>query len=431
MSNIKLDLQILDAITIDVEPAIESANQGAGQGDEVWRHLWLDPMRSQHVDQITSIVDELKPNCKNVLVLGIGGSAIGTKALHAALSVDWALDQTLDSAIDSGIDKTSSNQSNPALFVLDNIDPHTVRQTIAIIKDRDHSLQNTVVVVVSKSGNTAEILALCMVALCELPSATYIAITGDQGALYRFASEKGWRILPVPEGVGGRFSVLSPVGLFPAAMCGIDIEQLLEGAQSMDERCRQMEDNPAAKLASALVTSMQAGRGIHVMMSYTDRLLPMTHWFVQLWAESLGKQSSLGERIGATPIAAVGASDQHSMLQLWREGPLDKVIGFVEVSSVDDIELGETTIDSEFDWLCSQTLGSLLHAELNATRASIHEAGQSTWTLTLPTLNAHHVGQFIALWQITVAMSGRLLDINPYDQAGVELGKKLTREAFE
>ena len=192
-----------------------------------------------------------------------------------------------------------------------------------------------------------------------------------------------------------------------------------------------MEDSPAAKLASALVTSMQAGRGTHVMMSYADRLLPMTHWFVQLWAESLGKQSSSGERIGATPIAAVGASDQHSMLQLWREGPLDKVIGFVEIASVDDIDLGETTIDSEFDWLCSQTLGSLLHAELNATRASMQDAGQSTWTLTLPTLNAYHVGQFIALWQITVAISGRLLDINPYDQAGVDLGKKLTREAFE
>jgi len=386
---------------------IESANAGIGKGDERWRALWQDPMQKEHLHQIESLVSSLQP-CTNVVVIGIGGSSLGTKALHSALCCG----------------------ESTRLFVLDNIDPQTFQHTIQQIGSSDPSQLRTVVIVVSKSGETAEINALYMAVVNALPNATYVAITGGQGALRECAIEKSWATLPVPDGVGGRFSVLSPVGLFPAAMCGIDIRGLLDGARVMDERCMKMKNNPAAELASGLVGAMRAGQNIHVMMPYCDRLNQFSHWYVQLWAESLGKVDAQGNRVGPTPVAAIGATDQHSMLQLWREGPADKVIGFIDIASSVEIPLGENTLGESQSWLSGQTLRRLLQAEMQATQRAVHDAGQSTWKMTFPELNAFYVGQFIALWQDTVAIAGRLMNINPYDQPGVELGKRLTKDSF-
>ena len=409
MDLIKLDIHIPFEVMLDVTPSIVDATNNAGQGDERWRMLWHDPMRTQHLDEINRLVDSLKPDCTNLLLLGIGGSALGSKALHAALAV-----QSIDS---------------PNFFVLDNIDPHTVHGTIKCIEIHDPTFAHTVVVVVSKSGETAEISALSMVIKNAMPNATFVAITGETGTLKRIASQHNWDTLPIPEGVGGRFSVLSPVGLFPAAMCGIDVDGLLDGAAFMDEQCKQEANNPAADLASMLVTAISAHRSVHVMMPYCDRLNQFAHWYVQLWAESLGKQNATGERVGPTPVAAIGVTDQHSMLQLWRDGPKDKVIGFVSVQDDQDIKLGPT-LDASQDWLEGQSLLSLRNAEMDATRGSMHDANQATWQLTLDTLDVHTIGQFIALWQDTVAIAGRLLDINPYNQPGVELSKKLTRDTL-
>lgn len=407
MDLINLTLNIQDKSALDVQSCIAAANDGAGVGDERWRSLWREPMISEHIQSVQELSDSLISSCLNVLVIGIGGSALGAKALHGALA-----------------------EETPNFFVLDNVDPHTVQQTIQSIKNIDPSLANTVVVVISKSGETAEVAALCMVAEQQLPAATFVAITGKTGSLRDHATKQSWSILLVPDGVGGRFSVLSPVGLFPAALCGIDILKLLDGAQSMDDQCAKLENNPAANLAHGLVSSMKANRNIHVMMTYCDRLSHLAQWYVQLWAESLGKMDGNSKRVGPTPIAAIGATDQHSMLQLWREGPADKVIGFVRVLETQDVQLGSKTHGEEQAWLRGQTMGSLLLAEQQATEKSMHDVGQSTWTLTLPRIDAYTIGQFIALWQATVAIAGRLLDINPYDQQGVEHSKQLTREAF-
>ncbi len=391
----------------NVEECIGSANENAGKGDERWRHLWHDPMQQEHLQSIEKLAASLQP-CKNVLVLGIGGSALGTRALHAGLCPDDA----------------------PHLYVLDNVDPSTFQKTIEQIKVSDPTLSETVVVVISKSGETAEIIALYMAVASALPEANYVAITGQHGALKEYAEKHDWQILPVPDGVGGRFSVLSPVGLLPAALCAIDIRALLEGARTMDELCMQLQNNPAAELASGLISAMKAGHFIHVMMPYCDRLSQFAHWYVQLWAESLGKIDSNGNRVGATPVVAAGSTDQHSMLQLWREGPADKVIGFVNVESTVDIPLGDNAFGNSHSWLCGQSLGSLLRAEQGATEQAIMDAGQASWTLTLPELSPFHIGQFITLWLVTVAIAGRLLELNPYDQPGVELGKQLTKDAF-
>ena len=394
--------------TKDVTSAIEQANEGIGIGDETWRSLWNEPMRTTHISSVMDLTNELTPHCKNFLLLGIGGSALGARALHCALGND-----------------------SIHFFVLDTIDPCTVQQTVNAIRRTDPSFEQTVIAVISKSGETAEISSLLMVAMREMPNATYVAITGKSGTLREYANEKQWATLPVPDGVGGRFSVLSPVGLFPAAMCGIDIVALLDGAKEMDVTCQQTRDNPAADLASGLVGAMDNGKSMHVMMPYCDRLVQFAHWYVQLWAESLGKIDQNGNRVGPTPIAAVGATDQHSMLQLWREGPADKVIGFVTVEETTLIALGETPISQSQRWLCGQTLDSLLKAQQEATQRAVQDAHQATWTMTLKSVNPHVIGQFIALWQATVAIAGRLLLVDPYNQPGVELGKVLTRETLE
>jgi len=409
MDQIKLDLHIPFDVTLDVEPSIIDATNNAGHGDERWRLLWHDPMRSQHLDDTKEVVESLQENCRNLLLIGIGGSSLGAKALHNALAIQ--------------------SDDVPNFFVLDTIDPHTVLGTIECIRSDDPSFEQTVVVVVSKSGETAEISALSMVIKSAMPNATFVAVTGESGTLRRIATQNNWKSLPIPEGVGGRFSVLSPVGLFPAAMCGIDIDALLRGAALMDERCKQTTDNPAADLASMLVSAMHEQRLVHVMMPYCDRLVQFSHWYVQLWAESLGKQNTDGVRVGPTPVAAIGVTDQHSMLQLWRDGPTDKVIGFVSVEETQDINL-DTSLDDSQDWLLGHSLQSLRNAEMLATRTSLHDANQATWSLTFNTLDAHSIGQFIALWQDAVAIAGRLLEINPYDQPGVELGKKLTRDSL-
>ena len=407
MTSIDIQLNISLKQTPDVAPAIKAANNGIGVGDERWRTLWHEPMQGKHIESVLALTNKLKTSCVNFLLLGIGGSALGAKALHASLGED-----------------------SPNFFILDNIDPHTVARTLESIKEHDPTFEHTVVAVVSKSGETAEITSLLMVTERAMPNATYVAITGATGTLHDYATAKQWAILPVPDGVGGRFSVLSPVGLFPAAMCGIDIEALLAGARSMDDRCKKFEHNPAAHLAGGLVGAMREGKASHVMMPYCDRLVQFAHWYVQLWAESLGKINNDGVRVGPTPIAAVGATDQHSMVQLWREGPTDKVIGFVNVAEVESVPLGDTSISTSQDWLCGETLGSLLHAQQQATEHAMQEAGQATWTITLARLDAFALGEFIALWQAAVAIAGRLLDVNPYNQPGVELGKKLTRDAI-
>ena len=353
------------------------------------------------------MADIVKQNCVNFLVLGIGGSALGAKALHSALG---------------------NNTKN--FFVLDNIDPYTVQRTIDAISASDPTFEQTVVAVISKSGETAEITALLMIIEQSMKNATFIAITGANGTLRDYATTKGWPTLPVPEGVGGRFSVLSPVGLFPAAMCDINLVALLDGAKDMDEQCKQEKNNPAGRLAAGLVGAMQEGKPLHVMMPYCDRMVQFAHWYVQLWAESLGKMNKEGIRIGPTPIAAIGATDQHSMLQLWREGPDDKVIGFVTVKETQQIRLGNDVVSTSQEWLCGQTLDALLTAQQRATENAVQDAQQATWTMTLDRIDAYAIGQFIALWQAAVAIAGRLLDVNPYDQPGVELGKKLTRNSF-
>ena len=415
MDMITLTLGALPKTQLEVGACLKHS-QGV---DERWRDLWNGSLRSDTEQHVHSLVNKLRPTCRNLIVIGIGGSSLGLKAIHhALLGRNWNL-------------VPHDQRDGPCLFVLDNVDPTTIASTYSIVKLNDPTLEHTVVCVISKSGETVEIAANLMLAVQQLQQATFVAITGKTGSLRNYAEEKGWDTLLVPDGVGGRFSVLSAVGLFPAAMCGVNIAEILDGAHAMALTCHTADENLAASLAAFLIGHTLEQRPIQIMMPYCDSLDNLAHWWVQLWAESLGKINKNNVRVGPTPIVAIGATDQHSVLQLWREGPTDKVIGFVGIEKGEDLDLGTEAISDTISWLCGKTIREVLHAEQHATTQAVSAADQPTWTLTIPHVDAGTIGQFFALWEITTAIAGRLLQVNPYDQPGVELGKQLTVEKLQ
>lgn len=406
--------------------------QSRGKGWERWRELPHGQFRAEHVSAVKGAVEKCRartPAFENLVVLGIGGSALGNIALQAALRpAVWNL---LDSEARSG---------RPRVFVLDNVDPQFVHQYLDVCA-RQGGLERTLFNVISKSGETAETAAQFMVIRDMLKRAFgdrhrehIIAVTDPKaGTMRQICDREGYTTLPVPEGVGGRFSVLSPVGLFSAAMAGIDIDALLDGAASMDERCSQedMLKNPAALLAYLLIELGDAkGKANHVMMPYSNALYLMADWFRQLWAESLGKQTDLaGNTVyaGYTPIKALGATDQHSQVQLYREGPNDKVFMFLEVERFDtDVRIPEGLGVDALRYLEGKSLANLLNAEKRATEYAMVESQRPNLTIRFPTIDAHHIGQFIYLWEVVTAYAGLMLNIDAYDQPAVETGKLAT-----
>jgi glucose-6-phosphate isomerase len=261
----------------------------------------------------------------------------------------------------------------------------------------------------------------------------------------QIVNDEGFRDLPIPAGVGGRFSVLTPVGLFPAAAAGIDVEELLAGAAAMDERCRAASDplaDPALALAAVLwLLATRRRKSIVVLMAYSERLAATSDWFCQLWAESLGKAVDLAGRTvewGQTPVRALGAADQHSQLQLYADGPRDKVVLFLRVEDHEaSVDIPATYQDLEsVGYLGGRSLGELLNAEQRATELALAKRGRPSATLTLPAVNGFTLGQLLYLFQVAVVATGALAGVDPFGQPGVEEGKRLTyglmgRSGFE
>ena len=373
----------------------------------------------------------------HVLVLGIGGSALGTKALLNALRPP-AWNELDDEA----------REFFPRLTVLENVDPTSVAAALDRIDPR-----RVLVNVISKSGGTAETMAQYLVVRAWLEQALgpaayrHLVFTTDpsRGALRELAQRDHIATLDVPPDVGGRFSVLSPVGLLPAALVGIDIEGLLGGARVALERADtdDLMQNPAA-LYAALHHEADTRHGgrIHVLMPYTDRLRELAEWYRQLWAESLGKRVDREGRTvhaGPTPVGAVGATDQHSQVQLFMEGPFDKVITFitvkdygVEVKIPAPGSVGGSLPDLPPDlaYLPGHTLGELLQAEYGATSSALTQMGRMNCTLSLPDLSTGTVGETLMFFQLATGYAGVWYGIDPFDQPGVELGKRLTYAAM-
>ncbi len=401
-----------------------------GTGWERWRDLPTDPVRDAHVRAVRDITEKLAGKFDNMLVLGIGGSALGNAALHGALNPP-----TYNLL-------PASARPGPRLFILDNVDPTHVAATLDYLRDHAGGLERTLVNVVSKSGETAETAAQFLVLQRMLKDAigdkqhadNIVAITDPaQGTMRSICDAEGYQTLPVPDGVGGRFSVLSPVGLFSAAMCGINIESLLDGAARMDARCsnESLATNPAAMLATLLVRLAQENdKTNHVLMPYSNAMSLFADWYRQLWAESLGKRFDTSNNeifAGFTPVKALGATDQHSQIQLYREGPNDKAIGFIDITThAHDVPIPTGAGVEALSYLEGSSLGALLAAEKRATVFALLESQRPNYTITMPALDAAHVGEFIQLWQVATAYAGRMLNVDAYDQPAVETGKKAT-----
>ena len=385
------------------------------------------PYAEATVDRVVELADGFAQWFEDVVVLGIGGSGLGATALkEALLGPFW------------NAHSAEQRDHFPRLHVVDNPDPHTFA---ALLDELDPA--RTMFNVVSKSGATAETMAQYLVARGWIESTVdadkargHFLFTTDpsSGVLRQIGEAEDIPMLPVPPNVGGRFSVLSPVGLLPAAVCGVDPRALLAGAAAMDERCRtdELSRNPAGMLAVLLhAADTEAGRPIHVMMPYADRLRPVGLWFQQLWAESLGKAVDLSGRrrpVGPTPLAALGATDQHSLLQLLMEGPHDKVVLFVGVEDVGvDVPIPPRHPGiPALAYLGGHTLGHLLDVERSATAEALRREGRPNATFVLPRVDAHALGELLMLLQIATVYAGALYAVNPLDQPGVELGKRLT-----
>ena len=374
-------------------------------------------------EELRRFADGVGQAFSDVVVLGIGGSALGAVALRSALrSTAW-------NAMDD-----EARDYFPRLHVLDNVDPTTMASLLERIE-----LGRTLFVVISKSGGTAETMAQYLIVrhrleqtLGERFSRHLVFITDpERGALRAIARAEKIVSLNVPPNVGGRFSVLSPVGLLPAALIGIDVPALLAGARDMVERCAAdvLERNPAGVYATLQwLADTQLGLRTHVLMPYSDPLRDFSAWFVQLWAESLGKTRPDGAAVGPTPIAAVGATDQHSQVQLFMEGTRDKTITFIAVDSLErDLEIPRLHADMpDLAYLGGHTLGALLDSERRATAGALAKRGRPNLTIAVPRLDAAHLGELIMFFELATVYAGALYGVNPLDQPGVELGKRFT-----
>ena len=374
------------------------------------------------------MADAFARRCDALVVIGIGGSALGAAALRdALLSPSW---NELDAA---------ARGHAPGLHILDNPDPDTVSALLARLNPA-----RTLFNVVSKSGTTTETMSLFLVAWRWLEDTLgagkaktrFLFTTSPaRGTLRQLATRRDIPTLPIPDAVGGRFSVLSPAGLLPAAAAGIDIEAVLAGADAMAHRCSSpdLAHNPAGTLATLLhAADTEMGASVQVFMPYSDRLRGFAYWVRQLWAESLGKAlDRAGRRVetGPTPLPAFGAADQHSILQLLMEGPRDKVVVFLgREAPGEDVAIPTPFPDTPgLAYLGGHTLSGLLDLERRATAEALRRAGRMNMTVMVDRVDAHSAGALFMLFQIAVVYAGALYGVDPLDQPGVELGKTLTR----
>ncbi len=413
--------QEIDGLGPEVEAGIQALK--SRRGEMTWRDLPYT--QAGTVEEIRKFAGAARKRFANFVVLGIGGSALGPMAVHQALNHPQYNELTRD------------KRGGPRFYVLDNVDPERFAALLDVIKPEE-----TLFNVITKSGSTSETMAQFMIirsvlrrVLGERYKEHLVATTDrEKGNLVNISRAEGYHLFFVPVGVGGRFSELSPVGLLPAAMGGIDIGGLLAGAAYMDKWIGESEsitDNPAYLRAVLHYLAMKRGKNISVMMPYAEGLKLFADWYAQLWAESLGKRFNFKQEevfAGQTPVKALGVTDQHSQVQLYTEGPFDKVINFLAVDRFRQevvIPRDLTEIPS-VAFLGGHTLNELMEAERQATEYALYKALRMNTTVFLPEINEFSIGQLIYMLEVETAFIGELLGINAFDQPGVEEGKNAT-----
>ena len=391
------------------EHTLEQLNGVVGQAHERIQHgransehgyTALSLPDTVNLDQIRSALSRFE-SPQAIVVIGIGGSALGAATLVDALG----------------------GEDDPPVHVLDNVDPDSIQSTLSQLP-----LQETVVTVISRSGQTAETLSNFLVVREAMKMADIdwtqqtLVITGESGNLSDLATQYSLPQLSVPDGVPGRFSVLSAVGLTIAAFLDIDVDAVVKGAADGEaDLSGSIFETPGYAYGAVAHALNQRGAKINVMMPYAERLETFGEWFRQLWAESLAKDG-----VGQTPATALGATDQHSQLQLYRAGPPDKLVTLVRPATRDDIDIPETAL-AGLGYLNGESLGSLLDAEFEATEASLFAADVPAIRIEIDALDPHSLGRLLYEMEAACILFGELANISTFTQPAVEWGKRATR----
>lgn len=355
------------------------------------------------IDEILEYEKSLN-EIKNVVLVGIGGSSLGVKALKQMLS-----------------DKPHKRE----LFFLDNVDESSFKSVINSV-----NFSQTLFIISSKSGTTIETISIfkCLLGLYKPNklSENFLIITDPATPLENFAKENGVKFFNIPKNVGGRFSVLSAIGLVPLALCGYDILALLDGASAAKKH--YIDENNKELIAKAYHYATHRSADINVIFSYCDRLASFNEWYVQLWAESLGKKRGY-KRIGRTPVGLIGSRDQHSFLQLIMDGVKDKTITFIKITGENEVKIPNLSLKGieSCDFVNSLGLNELLNHQCDATAMALVQEGLSVDVLEISELNEFSVGYLIYYYELLTSAVGIMLGINTYDQPGVEIGKRILK----
>ncbi len=390
---------------------------------------WLQWMNLAYTEETVWYVKEyasmVEGRFDNILVLGIGGSALGGLAMtEALLKPYWNF-------------LTEEQRENyPRIFFLDNIDPDSVRGLLDVL-----DLKKTLVNVITKSGSTVETMAQYMIVKDILEQElgddyrkNIVATTDKQtGILRQLADQEGYKTFVIPDDVGGRFSVFTAVGLLPLALVGIDIDEVISGLKDIDAELQNTDIDSNIAAQNALIhylSDTQKGKKISVMMPYSSRLCYIPDWYIHLWAESLGKcVDNDGNLIhsGQTPLKAIGATDQYSQMQLYNEGPNDKIINFIRVEEFDNnLEIPKIFEYTGIGYLGGKTVNNLLDAEADSTRVTLSDNSRPTVLFTLPKIDGYHLAQLLYVLEMQTAIAGALYNINTFNQEGVEQAKNYT-----
>ena len=356
----------------------------------------------------------------DLIVLGIGGSSLGGLAIITALQHPY---RALQGATGQGM----------RVHFVENVDGDSIAALLEVLDP-----QRTLVNVISKSGTTTETMSAYLICKAWLEDSVgtswaeqIIATTDPQkGVLRPMVAQYGFKALSVPPSVGGRFSVFSSVGTLPALLAGVDVVGLLRGAAKANTefKTQSLSDNAAMQFALANIAYAARGKNIVVLMPYSTRARFIADWFAQLWAESLGKIHPDGHRTGTTPVKAVGATDQHSVVQLFMEGPNDKLIAFVrfEAAGKDTTIPNAEPAQPDMNYLAGKSFQTLLNAEQAATANALRTMEKPNLTFALEALTAEHLGWLMQTLMLSTAIAGEIWGIDAFNQPGVELGKKFT-----
>ncbi|DAB37673.1 MAG: glucose-6-phosphate isomerase [Sulfuricurvum sp. GWF2_44_89] len=400
---------LLDSQTL--EKGFEAVRREASSGEVGYYHL---PLLSQPlVEELKTILHDIDRRFNTIAIIGIGGSSLGIKAIERLLR--------------------PSTPNAKKLIYLENSDPISI---MSEMKQIDKF--RTLFIVISKSGGTVETLSIFkrLIVSFELPlenSDQIYVVSDEDSILAHFADDHHLRRFVIPSNVGGRFSVLSAVGMVPLTLAGFDTAAILKGAQTFLEQFWKREEDHMLEKAAYYVTHSDH-YPMNVLFAYSDTFEEFGKWVVQIWGESLGKRNGLGERVGLTPISLIGSVDQHSFLQLIIEGPLNKTVTFMHIEhSEEHLMIPNLSLKhlEKSDFVNGKSFNDLINAQCHATMQSVLQSGVSVDEIAWKKIDEGSVGELILYYELLTSLSGALFGINTYDQPGVEIGKKILGTYFE